>query len=151
MNKLASNKKVMIELMCFSNNSTSETTKAVIQRNLPRRRMDYICPLEGMKFYLMIEDINQGNQDEYSIQNANELLREIFNYSGWFDAKCLAYKKILDVSVCATMSVREQSADQISGRLGWHLAGIGFYHTEMQHLTQIFAQILVLIEVVYLF
>jgi len=30
MNKLAINKKIMIELMCFSNYSTSESTKVVI-------------------------------------------------------------------------------------------------------------------------
>ena len=51
-------------------------------------------------------------------------------------------KKISDLSVFATMSVREQSADQISGRLGWHLAAIGFYNTDIQHQIQIFSQIL---------
>jgi len=40
-------------------------------------------------------------------------------------------KKISDLSVFATMSVREQSAGQISGRLGWHLAAIGFYNTDI--------------------
>jgi dynein heavy chain len=36
-------------------------------------------------------------KDEYGIQSANELLRQWFDFGGWYDHKTLDFKQIVDI------------------------------------------------------
>jgi len=82
-----------------------------------------------------IDDVNMAHRDEYDIQSANELLRQWFDHQGWFDINFMSFKKIKDVSFCATVSIGEfANSKQLSNRFEWHWAAIGYTNYRNTHI-----------------
>lgn len=89
----------------------------------------------------MFDDINMSYRDKWNHQSSNELLRQWLNYSGWYQTKTCGFRKIKDINLVATVTLRKE-VDIIDERLGWHFATVGFSNHPGCQIELIYTQIL---------
>lgn len=81
-------------------------------------------------------------KDEFGTQSANELLRQWFDFGGWFDPKSLEFKRIEDIQFVSSMTIYDATKTVISTRNEWHWTYIGALNMDEKHYLSMFSQIL---------
>ena len=127
--------------MVFSNNITADKTQHFIDSRLERRRKGVFGPPFSHKYVFFIDDLMMPFKDDYGIQSANELLRQWFDFSGWYDHRTLDFKKIEDIQFLACVTVYEAHKNSISTRNEWHWAYLGTINMDEKHYNQLFSQL----------
>ena len=87
----------------------------------------------------LIDDINMGHRDRWQHHSTLELMRQWFDYNGWYATSKATFSKIRDISFCATLTLRQGEKQALDERFLWHWAGIGVLNFEGCHMEQIFA------------
>jgi dynein heavy chain, axonemal len=83
--------------MVYSAVTNAEKAQIFIDSRLERRRKGVYGPPLSQKCVFFIDDLMMPFKDRFGSQAANELLRQWFDFSGWFDTKTLDFKKIDDI------------------------------------------------------
>lgn len=123
----------------FSNNSTADKIQHYIDSRLERRRKGVFGPPFTQKYVFFIDDLMMPFKDDYGIQSANELLRQWFDFSGWYDHKTLDFKKIEDIQFLSCITVYESHKNAIATRNEWHWAYLGTINMDERHYMSLFS------------
>lgn len=59
-------------------------------------------PAFGKVNIIYINDISMAARDRFGDRPGLELLRQWFQYGGWYDAKTLAFRRVEDIVFCAS-------------------------------------------------
>jgi dynein heavy chain len=96
--------KYQISSLCFSNNTNAEKAQYFIDSKLERRRKGVYGPPFGKRFLIFIDDLMMPAKDEYGVQSANELIRQWFDFNGWYDHRSLELKRVEDIQFLSCMT-----------------------------------------------
>ncbi len=100
----------------FSANTTSFKIQEIIESRLIKRASNKMIP-DGKKSVIFIDDLNMPKKEQGS-QPALELIRQWFDYGGWYDrVQRKLFKRIMDVQFVAAMGPPSGGRAQISYRL----------------------------------
>ena len=69
----------------FSSYTCKVETLKTIEEKLERRRRNLIGGHSGKKVIIFVDDVNMPAYDEFGTQMPIEFLRQICNYSGFYD------------------------------------------------------------------
>lgn len=81
-------------------------------------------------------------KDRFGTQSANELIRQWFDFNGWYDTKTLDFKRIDDIQFLSCITTYDSSKSVISTRNEWHWSYIGAVNMSDSHYVNLFTQIL---------
>jgi len=89
--------KFKIASISFSHSTDAKKAKNFFDSRLDRRFKNiYGPPLENFCIFY-IDDLMMPLNDEYGVKSANELIRQWFDYNGWYDQRTFEYNKIEDI------------------------------------------------------
>lgn len=80
-----------IASLSFSHNTDSKKAQSFFDSKLEKRRKNVYAPPFGDHFIFYIDDLAMTATDEYGVKPANELIRQWFDYNGWYDHKTLEH------------------------------------------------------------
>ena len=89
--------KFRIASVAFSHNTDARKAKAFFDSRLDKRRKNVYGPPFGVNYIFYIDDLMMPSNDEYGVKSANELIRQWFDYGGWYDHRTLDHSKIEDI------------------------------------------------------
>ena len=92
--------------------------------------------------YVYIDDLNMPKREEYGAQPPIELLRQWFDQGGWYDRKDLTFRKLIDLTLVASMGPPGGGRQDISSRFLRHFNIIGYVEMSDASKTIIFGSIL---------
>mgnify|MGYP000921047633 FL=1 len=125
----------------FSANTSSENAQDILESKLEKqkRRKGIYGPIVGFTNIIFIDDLNMPIKEKYGAQPPLELIRQWFDYKGWYDRKSLEFKTIADIQFVAAMGV---GRPQISNRLLRHFNAIHLPEMSDDTLKQIVSKML---------
>jgi hypothetical protein len=77
--------KFRIASVAFSHNTDAKKAQNFIDSRLDKRSKKTYGPPYGINYVFYIDDLMMPKTDEYGVKSANELLRQWFDYGGWYD------------------------------------------------------------------
>lgn len=83
--------------MVFSNSANADKAQSFIDSRLEKRRKGIYGPPLSQKYVFFIDDLMMPFKDRFGTQSANELIRQWFDFNGWYDTKTLDFKRIDDI------------------------------------------------------
>ena len=89
--------KFRIASVAFSHNTDSKKAQNFFDSRLDRRRKNVYGPPFGINYIFYIDDLMMPATDDYGVKSANELIRQWFDYNGWYDHRTLEHSKIEDI------------------------------------------------------
>jgi dynein heavy chain, axonemal len=89
-----------------------------------------VAPPNNKKGLILIEDLNMPVKEKYGAQPPIEILRQFFDYGGWYDRKEKDFLYLKNLLIFSFITV---GRPLVSGRLLWH--HIPFPMTEMDEVT----------------
>eukprot|EP00397_Hematodinium_sp_SG-2012_P000137 GEMP01000137.1.p1 GENE.GEMP01000137.1~~GEMP01000137.1.p1 ORF type:complete len:2966 (+),score=813.16 GEMP01000137.1:107-8899(+) len=128
----------------FSAQTSCNSVQDAIDARVERRRKDLYGPAPGKRLIVFVDDMNLPCADKWGSVPPIELLRQFFDYSGWYERKDPAhpFRKVVDVIVVACMGVPGGARAFLSPRFLRHFHCIAFPRLEDAHITRIFQTIL---------
>lgn len=125
----------------FSANTTSDDSQNILESKLEKqkRRKGVYGPIVGFTNIIFIDDLNMPTKEKYGAQPPLELVRQWFDYKGWYDRKTLECKTIADIQFVAAMGV---GRPPISNRLLRHFNTIYLPEMSEDTLKQIVTKML---------
>lgn len=106
----------------FTATITSESFQKRIESKLERHRKGVLAPVLGKYLIIIAEDIHMASQDAQGVHPTLELLRQWFDYSGWFDMKFSDFRKLENLFYIAAMTPRLGNDKMMSSRILRHFA-----------------------------
>ena len=100
-----------------------------------------LMPPQGKSLVFMFDDLNMAYKDKWGHISSNELIRQWMNYSGWYQIKSCTFRRIKEINIVATVSLRNEK-ELIDERLGWSFATIGQFNFAGCHIEHIYQRIL---------
>lgn len=97
--------------------------RSIVESKVERKRTtskgsaDYGLQQYGQKGLLVIDDLNLPAPDNNGFQGVLELLRQFFEYGGWYDSEKLIMKRFLDFCTVSAMGPPGGNRSAISMRL----------------------------------
>lgn len=117
------------QCLVFSAQTSSLKAQEIIESKLTKRSNNKMIP-DGKKSVIFIDDLNMPKKDaQGSSQPALELLRQWFDYNGWYDRQNRKlFKFILDIQFVAAMGPPSGGRNDITRRLQsrFHLLNFTF-------------------------
>ena len=89
--------KFRIASVSFSHNTDAKKAKNFFDSRLDKRRKNVYGPPFGINYVFYIDDLMMPSTDEYGVKSANELIRQWFDYGGWYDHIAPEHRKIEDI------------------------------------------------------
>ena len=86
--------KFRVASISFSHNTDARKAKSFFDSRLDRRRKNVYGPPFGVNYIFYIDDLMMPLNDEYGVKSSNELIRQWFDYNGWYDHRTLEHSKI---------------------------------------------------------
>lgn len=62
------------------------------------------------------------------------MLRQWFDYGGWYNHTPIFFKHVRDIVLIATMSVKASTHELLPKRMCWHWATVGFQNHSGHHI-----------------
>ena len=112
-------KKFDCRVLPFSHCSTS-TNVVKIFRSFLQKRHGALGPLKDMEMVVFIDNLNSVEPDLYGSQPPLELVRQLFDYGGWYDTSKVEFQKVVDTTVISAMGPRGGGLYDIPERLLRH-------------------------------
>ena len=106
----------------FTATITSESFQKRIESKLERHRKGILAPILGRNLIVVVEDIHMASQDAQGVHSSLELLRQWFDYAGWFDMKFSDFRKLENLFYIAAMTPRLGNEKSMSSRVLRHFA-----------------------------
>lgn len=106
----------------FTATISSESFQKRIEAKLERHRKGVLAPMLGRHLIIIAEDIHMASQDAQGVHPTLELLRQWFDYSGWFDMKFSDFRKLENLFYIAAITPRLGNEKMMSSRILRHFA-----------------------------
>ena len=106
----------------FTATITSESFQKRIESKLDRHRKGVLAPVLGRHLIVIAEDMHMASQDAQGVHSTLELLRQWFDYSGWFDMKFSDFRKLENLFYIAAMTPRIGNEKSMSSRVLRHFS-----------------------------
>jgi dynein heavy chain len=103
-------------------NTRPDQLQKRVESKLERQRKGVLVPSLGRSLLVITEDINMAGQDAHGSQPPLELIRQWFDYKGWYDLQYSDYRQLENVYFFAAMTPQVGSARNISLRILRHFA-----------------------------
>ena len=100
-----------------------------------------MAPPKGTALVFLFDDISMASKDKWGHISQNELLRQWLCYQGWYQTKSSAFRKVKDINIVATVSLRNEK-ELVDERLGWNFCTIGHFNSAGGHIEHIYSSIL---------
>jgi len=103
----------------FSANTSCNNAQDLLELKIEKqkRRKGIYGPMIGLTNIIFIDDLNMPAKEKYGAQPPLEIIRQWFDYGGWYDRKTLENKTIMDIQFVGAMGVGRAP---ISNRLMRH-------------------------------
>ena len=85
----------------LSGQTTCKTVQDGLEARLVRKRRNRFGAPPGKRLILFLDDVNLAQKDQYGVQSAIELLRQVLDMSGTFDRKSWSWVWVEDVTFLA--------------------------------------------------
>ena len=113
--------------MTFSAQTSANMTQDTLDGKVEKRRRGVFGPPAGKCMVIHVDDLNMPKREEYGAQPPIELLRQWFDQEGWFDrAGDLAYRRIVDIFMVASMGPPGGGRQEVTPRFIRHFSVIGY-------------------------
>ena len=100
-------------------------------------------PLPNQKLVFAIDNINSPKPEVYGAQPPLELLRQFFDYGGWYNTKNITFNLIVRTTIISTMSEAfSKSGSRFPARLLWHFVPIHIPGYSLESYQNIISQLL---------
>ena len=122
----------------FNSKTTANNICDLIEEKISfKLKKGTVAPQGNKNALILIEDLNMPNKERYGAQPPIEILRQYFDYGGWFDRKekDFLYLKNILLNACITLG-----RPLVSLRLLWHFIPLGFSDIEEHTLKDIFKE-----------
>jgi dynein heavy chain, axonemal len=119
--QLKSNEAITM-MINFTATITSESFQKRVESKLERHRKGILAPVLGRHLIVIAEDVHMASQDVQGVHPSLELLRQWFDYSGWFDMKFSDFRKLENLFYIAAMTPRLGNEKSMSYRILRHFA-----------------------------
>ena len=101
----------------FSAGSSAKKTQEIIEGKFEKRTKDKLYPPHSKKAICFVDDLNMPRVDKFGSQPPLELLRQWYDYGGWYDLQKLIFKNIMDLQLITSMGPPDGGRAHISQRL----------------------------------
>lgn len=127
----------------FSAQTSVNQTQNMIDAKLERRRRGVFGPAPaGKSLVIFCDDLNMPKPDQYGVQAPSELLRQYFDYNGWYDLHDHSFRRLVDIQFLAAMGPPGGGRNPMSDRFLRHWSQISVTPFDDESLTAIFSKIL---------
>lgn len=126
----------------FSHITTSQYAQQQFEMRLERRRKGVYGPSQDFKFIFFVDDLMMPQQDPYGQHLSNELMRQWFDYQGWYDLRTLEFKKVEDIQFLCAITLRDSTKNLLTKRVARHFTVLGLNQDQDQVLESIFKTLL---------
>jgi len=112
----------------FSAQTSANATQSILDGKLDKRRKGVFGPPRGLKYAILIDDLNMPKVETYGAQPPVELVRQCWDNGGWYDwaEKGTPWKEIEDLVFCAAMGPPGGGRSFVTPRLIHHFNQIAF-------------------------
>ncbi|XP_071789676.1 dynein axonemal heavy chain 6-like isoform X2 [Asterias amurensis] len=124
----------------LSAQTTAARVRAQIEHKLIKKGRDTMVGPRGKKVLVFVDDLNLPAPEVYGAQPPLELLRQFMELGGFYDTKKLAWKNILDVTLCAACAPMGGGRNPVSPRLLKHFCMLALPQPStrsLQHIYQV--------------
>jgi len=83
---------------------------------MKRRKLGVLGPENNKIALIHIDDLNMPKKEQFGAQPALELLRQWFNYEGWYDMHEFEFKNIVDIFFLSSMGLPGGGRTELSVR-----------------------------------
>eukprot|EP00924_Labyrinthula_sp_SR-Ha-C_P001265 maker-scaffold_7-snap-gene-19.73-mRNA-1 protein AED:0.01 eAED:0.01 QI:0/0/0/1/1/1/2/0/4142 len=126
----------------FSAQTSANQTQDFIDSKLEKLKKGVFGPQLGKHFLCFIDDLNMPKKEEYFAQPPIELVRQLFNYEGWYDRKLLQFRKIINFSVIGALGHPGGGRNTITMRIKRYFNLINYTKMERESMQKIYNTIL---------
>ncbi|XP_057306686.1 dynein axonemal heavy chain 6-like [Hydractinia symbiolongicarpus] len=98
--------KVIVSQATFSASTEANQARKLLEAKVSKRGRDGLGTRHGEKVIAFVDDLNIPLPDHYGAQPPLEVLREYLDHGGFYDMKHLHWKRIVNVTVLASCSVK---------------------------------------------
>ena len=127
--------------IAFSASTSANQTQDILDSKMDKRRKGVFGPAAGLRYIVMVDDLNMPAREKYFAQPPLELLRQWMDHSGWYDRKLLQFREIIDTVYVAAMGPPGGGRNPVSARLLRHFNFLSFTSIENDSLERIFSTI----------
>lgn len=120
--------------LSFSIATNGRILQNLMEKNFVKLNKNLIRPLEDKHQIFFFDDLNMARKDKWKISSACELLRQFFDYGGWYNLEKIYFKKVKDVNFVMSISSRSQKKLLVDERVGWHGGAIGVINFQGCHI-----------------
>ncbi|OHT12762.1 Dynein heavy chain family protein [Tritrichomonas foetus] len=103
----------------FANCSTSINVLKVLRSFMQKRHGCY-GPLDNQKLVIFLDNINSVRPEIYGAQPPLELIRQFFDYGGWYDTSKVEFQHVVETTILAAMGEPGGGLYSLSERLLRH-------------------------------
>ncbi|XP_034941913.1 dynein heavy chain 6, axonemal [Chelonus insularis] len=104
----------------FSAQTSSKRTQDIIELKLEKKKKSLLGAPMGKKVCVFVDDVNMPRLDTYGSQPPLELLRQVLDFSGFYDRKKLFWKIIEDMVLVAACAPPGGGRNPLSPRFVRH-------------------------------
>eukprot|EP01083_Nonionella_stella_P177342 623003_1 len=133
-----------LSLICnFSCATTSEILQSILDSKLVKHHGDTFVPINGKsRMILFIDDLNMPSKDEFGSQPPLEFIRQLMEYSFWFNLEKCCVKNVNNTQLLCCMGPPGGSRAVISKRLQSKFNLLNFIFPDDEQIQLIFSTIL---------
>merc|ERR1719171_200465 len=117
-------------------------TQDLLDSKFDKRRRGVYGPPAGKSYAIFVDDLNMPKKEVYGAQPPLELLRQWFDYGGWYNRKELSFSSIVDVTMAAAMGPPGGGRQHISTRLTRHYHCLAATELMEESVTTIFSTLM---------
>ncbi|OHT04040.1 Dynein heavy chain family protein [Tritrichomonas foetus] len=87
-------------------NCSSSSNMVKVLRSFMQKRHGAFGPLTDMKLLVFIDNLSSVRPDTYGSQPPLELIRQFFDYGGWYDTSKVEFQRVVDTTIISSMGPR---------------------------------------------
>jgi dynein heavy chain len=126
----------------FSARSSSEDFQPFVESRLDQRSKDLLGPPSDTKMVVLVDDLSLPQPDVFGTQQTTECVRQLIDSNGFYDAKGLFWKQVVETQIVAARTPYGGGHSQVCGRLLRHFHMIGLVEPGDADLLTIFGSLL---------
>ena len=125
----------------FSARTSANATQAQVDGRLDKRRKGVFGPIPGAKGVFFIDDVNMPQRESYGAQPPIEILRQFYDYGGWY-GRDNAFRTLQDVQFVAAMGPAGGGRNPVTERYLRHFSLVSVPEVDESALKGIYNAIL---------
>lgn len=133
--------KYIAKNMAFSASTSANMTQDQIDAVMDKRRKGIFGPPLGKYMLFVVDDLNMPAKEEYGAQPPIEILRQWFDYHGWYDRKTFEFRNLVDISFTGVMGPPGGGRTALTNRIMRQFNILGFPEMGLPSLKTIFSTI----------